>query len=77
MTRSQNKAANPPEKTSNYVNPFVLVYFQEDESFVYFNIITEQRKRQVKPHESNQELLYVKFDKNWFLGKIINRAGNL
>ena len=77
--RSKNAAAKntePPKKPANYVDPFVLVYCQEDNSFMYFNIITELRKKQVKTHESNEALLYVKFNKNWFLGKIINRAGN-
>ena len=78
MTRSKTKAAKSaenPEKLANHVDPFVLVYFEEDESLMYFNVINEQRKNQVKPHDSNPRLLFVKYNKTWFLGKIINRAG--
>ena len=76
MTRTRKKPSPKPENPEKFRDPFVLVYFDEDESYDYFNVVTEIRKKRVQEHESNQGLLYVKYNKAWFLGKIVQRAGN-
>ena len=76
MTRSKQKLeATASPNPSKFTKPYVLVHYQDEDSFEYFNLNTQMRKKRAKRSETNENEIYVKYGNKWFPGKIINHAG--